>query len=204
MQRAAFVTTLIATSLFAAAGCARTRISSLVAPEARGHTYQRILVIFPVSDLDWRKTAEDEFRNVYSSQGAVFIPSYEVFFPGRQYADEEITALLAEHGVDAALVIALGETGTSTTRTPTQTTARCTVWSSSQGCTAASATTTGGYDISKPWASFTAVLLDVATGSAVWAASARTGGNAFAGTGTLLRSMASRTVGQLRSDGVVA
>ena len=40
-------------------------------------------------------------------------------------------------------------------------------------------------------------LLDAETGSSVWAASARTGGNAFAGTGTLLRSMASRAVKQL-------
>ena len=184
-------------------GCARTRISSLVAPEARGRTYDRILVVFPISDIEWRRTAEEEFGKAYGGQQAVFIPSYKVFFPGRQYTNDEISQLLTDHQVDAALVITLGDAGTSTTRTATQTTARCTIWTSSQGCVQASATTTGGNDISKPWANFTAVLLDASTGSTVWVASARTGGNAFAGTGTLLRSMAQRTVQQLRSDGIV-
>ncbi len=185
------------------AGCARTRISSVVAPEAAGRVYDRILVVFPVDDIEWRRTAEEVFGNAYDGDTAAFVPSYTVFFPGRMYAEDEITRLLAEHRIDAALVIQLGDAGTTTTQTPTQTTARCTLWTSSQGCVQASATTTGGYDVSKPWANFTAVLLDVATGWSVWAASARTGGNAFAGTGTLLRSMAGRTVKQLRTDGLI-
>jgi hypothetical protein len=159
--------------------------------------------MFPVNDLEWRKTAEEEFGQAYEGSWASFVPSYQVFFPGRNYTDREINTVLADHQFDAALVIVLGESGTSTTRTPTQTTAQCTLWNSTQGCVQASAITTGGYDISKPWAGFTAVLLDVESATAVWAATAQTGGNAFAGTGTLLRSMASRTVKQLRADGVV-
>lgn len=203
MGRRHFAALAVLSTVLSVGGCARTRISSLVAPEARDRTYHRLLVVFPVNDLEWRRTAEEGFGEAYDGDTATFIPSYQVFFAGRQYSNEEISGLLAEHRVDAALVIILGDAGVSTTRTPTQTTAQCTIWTSTQGCVQAFAITTGGYDISKPWANFTAVLLDASSGTAVWAASARTGGNAFAGTGTLLRSMAKRTMKQLRADGLV-
>jgi len=186
-----------------AASCAGTSITSMISPEVRGRTYHRVLVVFPLQDLRERQTAENEFRASYSHDSTVFLPSYQVFFPGRQYTPEEVKRLLSTNGVDAALVISLSDAGASRHRTANQTTAQCTLWSSSQGCVQATATTNGGYDISKPWASFTAQLLDASNGQVMWTASARTGGNAFANARTLLKSMAHRTVTQLQTDGVV-
>lgn len=131
-------------TLTVALGCARTSITSMVAPEAEGRKYAHILVVFPISDLEWRREAERHFRQSYARDSQQFIPSHEVLFPGREYSSDEITQILEEHSIDAALVVALNETGESTSRTPSQTTARCTVWTSTQGCVQATETTTGG------------------------------------------------------------
>ena len=190
-------------SVITLAGCASTSITSMVAPEIQGRQFHHVLVVFPVSDLGERKVAETHFREVYFLDSTTFIPSYEVFFPGRQYSKDEMSALLQQHHIDAALVISLQDAGSRTVHTPTHTTAQCTIWTSNQGCVQASSTTTGGYDLSKPWASFSAVLIDASNTQVVWTASARTGGNAFADAHTLLRSLAEKTVGQLRADGIV-
>ncbi len=192
--------------MFAAIGvasCASTRISSMAAPEAQGRTYRHILVVFPIRELSERRTAESQFREAYEADSTQFVPSYTVFFPGRQYTAEEAAELLQRHMIDAALMISLDQAGATTSHTPSSSRTDCTLWMSSDGCVQTTTTTSGGYDISKPWASFTAQLVDVRTGKPAWTSSARTGGNAFANVKTLLKSMANKTVDQLRADGLI-
>jgi len=132
-----------------------------------------------------------------------FIPSHQVFFPGRQYDNTEVATLLREHHIDATLVILPGDVGSTTGYVPPTYTSGCTLWSSTQGCAQVTTTQSGGYSYNKPWAQFTASLYDVNTGKAILVASATTGGNAYAHSSTLVRSMADKTAAQLLGDGLV-
>lgn len=184
-------------------GCASTSMSSLVNSNISPREYQRVMVAFPLADLELRQVAEDEFVR----RAAVpdrFVPSYKLFFPGQQYGDEEFVAVLRENNVDAVLMISLSDAGTSSVYVPQgSSTTTCTTWTSSQGCVQASTSTSGGYSLNKPWASFTAALVDLEQSAVVWYATARTGGNAFADSEDLLRSMARKTMETLNGDGVV-
>jgi hypothetical protein len=57
--------------------------------------------------------------------------------------------------------------------------------------------------VDKPWASFSVTLMDLEQNTVAWYATARTGGNAFADTEDLLRSMARKTIERLAQDGII-
>ena len=185
------------------AACASTSMSSMPSPELRGRSFRNILVVAAFADLGIRRETEDRFA-VASSQGRFrFVPSYQVFFPGRQYTREETAGVLRQYEIDATLVIFPGQAGATSGYVPPTYTSGCTVWSSTSGCSQVTTTQTGGYSYQKPWAQFTAQLYDATTGAAVWVASATTGGNAYASNVTLVHSMADKTVERLTKDSVI-
>jgi hypothetical protein len=183
--------------------CARTSMSSMPAPELAGRNFHHILVVAGLADLGLRQDMEQRIAS-HSSQGSYeFIPSFQVFFPGRQYSPDEVAAALREHQIDATLVVLPGDVGATSGYVPPTYTSGCTIWSSTQGCSQVTTTQTGGFTYQKPWAQFTASLYDVNTGRSIWVATATTGGNAYAGSTTLVRSMADKTAARLLEDGVV-
>jgi len=190
----------VTVALVVAAACAHTNVSSLTAPDAVRLQFRRIMVSVPLTDLEVRRAAEDQFVSTYHGTGVQFIPSYRVLFPGNSYTPDEAQAEIVRDSIDGALFISLNNAGSSAYRTPTNTSTACTATSYYGQC---SSTTTGGYDIHKPWASFTANLFDTRTGQSVWVASERTGGNAYANARTLVRSMARATVQKMEKDGVI-
>lgn len=106
-------------AICASAGCmASTKVSSLPAPKSDGAQYQyhRVLVDLPTGDIDWITTTEDAF----AAKDAAFVTSYNVFFPGRRYGDEDVAAIDKENGIDGLLSVASGEIGISTVTTPSQ------------------------------------------------------------------------------------
>lgn len=195
--------TLLMVLLIGAFGCASTNLSSMTKPEVAKRPYDRILVVFPLQDLELRRIAENEVLNKVRSRNS-FMRSYELFFPGRQYEEQEILDILMQHNIQAVLMIGLSDSGTSSTYVPQlSSSTRCTAWTASQGCVAASTYTSGGYTLDKPWANFTATLFDLEKQEVVWYATAKTGGNAFADNADLVRSMARKTRDTLLEDGLV-
>jgi hypothetical protein len=186
-----------------ALGCARTSMSSMPSPELRGRSFRHILVVASLADLGLRRDMELRVASHGDTGKYDFIPSHQVFFPGRQYSNEEVTSLLRQHRIDATLVISPGDVGSTSGYVPPTYTSGCTVWSSTQGCTQVTTTQTGGYAYNKPWAQFTASLYDANTGTTIWVATATTGGNAFAKSATLVRSMADKTAARLLEDGII-
>jgi len=200
-------------------GCARTHVSSVVAPEALGTVYRRTLVLFPVSDLEARKQVEDRFSYQATCTGAqgsfmpcpfgpppdsaanAFVPSYSLLFPGRASTNEDVARVTAENDLDAALVIMLGSGDPATALTTQTAQARCLLWPTTPGCDVGGMTT-ATYDMSHPWSGFTLVLFDVRSDSVVWVASARSG-DGMAGTNAVLRSLVSSTVVQMRLDSLL-
>src|SRR5713101_7575382 len=184
------------------AGFARTSLSSMPSPDLGGRHYHNILVVAAFADLGIRRETEDRFMSASSEGHFRFVPSYQVFFPGRQYTPEETGALLRKYEIDATLVIFPGQSGATSGYVPPTYTSGCTVWSPTYGCSQVTTTQTGGYSYQKLWAQFTAQLFDATTGAGVWVASATTGGNAFASAVTLVHSMADKTIERLIEDGV--
>jgi hypothetical protein len=203
MQTRTVGTWALAGVAFGIAACARTSMSSMPSPELMGRSFRNILVVAAFADLGIRRETEDRFATSSSEGHFRFVPSYQVFFPGRQYAPEEIKGLLGQYQIDATLVVFPGQAGATSGYVPPTYNSGCTVWNSSTGCTQVTTTQTGGYSYQKPWAQFTARLYDVTTGAAVWVATATTGGNAYASASTLVHSMADKTVQRLTEDGVV-
>jgi hypothetical protein len=205
----------------ALAGCATTSMSSIAAPEARSSSgrYARILVYVAIGDLDIRRQAEDQFvadnppvTAQYDSLGQrqspklahEFIPSYSVLFPGREYTKEQVDAALRANRIDGYLIVTNTESGISTNTTPGSSSTNCTAtdygYQVNANCTTQQHP---GTTYHKPWAKFTANLYDVNTGQSVWYATSTTGGNAFAHWGTVVHSMADKTVERLQQDGVI-
>lgn len=202
-MKAAFRTLSLTGMLLGPVACARTSMTSLPSPELGGRSFHNILVVAAFADLGIRRETEDRFALANYEGHYTFVPSYLVFFPGRQYTTEETRALLQQHQIDATLVIFPGQVGATSGYIPPTYTSGCTVWSSTAGCSQVTTTQTGGYSYQKPWAQFTAQLYDATTGAGVWVASATTGGNAFASAVTLVHSMADKTIQRLTEDYVI-
>ena len=183
------------------AGCAKTSMTSLLNPAAPPSVYEHILVYFPLSDLELRQVVESEFSR--EDDSGRFKPAHLVLFPGQEYSTEQLQQILGRERIQAVLVLSLADAGSNPAHIPQYSNTTCTIWSSSQGCTQARTTTTGGYSVDKPWASFNSTLYDLETGAAVWVATAQSRGNAFADSEDLLRSLARKSVEQLKKDGVI-
>ncbi|MFQ5791109.1 MAG: hypothetical protein ACE5JI_11620 [Acidobacteriota bacterium] len=181
------------------AACASTKMTSMLNPEVASSRYSRIVVAFPLSDLELRKDAELTFAGGGADDR--FLPSHQLFFPGKQYSEEEIAEVFERERVDAVLAIGLSDAGSSGAYIPQTSTTSCSLWSSSQGCLQTT-TTAGGFSVKKPWANFVMMLLDTQA-NVVWVATASTGGNALADSKDLVRSMAKKTREQLARDGLI-
>jgi hypothetical protein len=181
-------------------GCASTSMTSVPNPQVAPRSYQHVLVVFPLADLELRQTAEDE---LVSRAGANFTQSYGVLFPGRTYSAEELASALQENDIDAVLLISLSDAGSTSSYVPPSYSTSCSLYSTSQGCVSTTTSTSGGYSLDKPWANFAATLFDLKQNAVVWYATARSGGNAFADSEDLVRSMVRKTAERLVNDGVV-
>jgi hypothetical protein len=197
------------------AGCAHTAMTSMPAPDLRGRAFHSVLVFAQIADLGLRQTMESRFVALTSdsswwrdSAGVTvpthtMVPSYQVFFPGRDYTSDQITATLRRYGIDATLVITPGERGSTEGFVPPTYTTRCSSFSIAYGCQQTTTTTIGGFSYAKPWQEFSAKLYDASTGEEEWIATATSSGNVFAHTSDLVQSMADKTMERLIADGII-
>lgn len=182
--------------------CAHTSMSSMVAPDVRGRVFHNVLVVGNFADLGIRQDAEYRLAGRSVPGHYQFVPSVDLFFPGREYSSEELRTILRQHSIDATLVITPGQSGATSGYVPPTYTSSCSAWTSA-GCTQVTTSQAGGFSYSRPWQQFSATLYDATSGSSVWVASAGTGGNAFAHALTLVRSMVDKTAERLTHDGLV-
>ena len=202
------------------AGCASANMTSMAAPDVKGHTYARVLVFADIDDLGQRQEAENSLTAV-SVNGVAngdmlcdpicrvpglttaltkFVPAYTVFFPGRQYSLDDIATVLRREQIDATLVVSPTTVGVETVYIPPSYLTTC---SATAGATSCGTNPVGGGTLAKPWEKFAAKLFDVADGRVVWVATSTASGTAFASRSDLIRSMAALTREKLLKDGVV-
>jgi len=189
-----------ALTLLLLASCASASINSIVAPESVGHTYHNVLVLAPFGDIGMRRFVEEAFEGWSQDSGTRFIPAYRLLFPGRSYSQTEVSQILRANRIDATLLLEPESSGTSTSYVPPTYKLSCSQWISGTGCTQVTSSPSGGGEISKPWATFSAKLYDANSGSVAWIATGSGGGNAFANFGNVYSAIAATTVRQLASD----
>lgn len=192
--------TLVLLTIPIFASCiAKTDLQTIVRPEWSPHSFNRILVFHNSGDLGERKTIEDQF----SAANTAFVAAHEVLFPGEDYSESEVRGILQDNRIDAVLLVDPAGQGSSTSVIPGQMTTRCTVTVDGE-CQQTRTTATGPTTIAKPYANFSAQLLELETGTVVWTASAESGGNAFTDQDDLRKSLVSEIIEEFRSIGIVA
>lgn len=187
------------------AGCATTRMTSQINQDVMGRSFGKVLVHGNFQSLEYRQLAEETLcTELARVAGCECLKSSEVFFPGEEYSAEQISIRLSDLKIDGVLTLQPTGSGTSSTYVPqtSHTTGSATVTGNT--VTGSSTTrTSGGYNVSKPWANYEAVLLSTSDGRVAWYATAASGGNAFAGWEDLIKSASNKTVSKLVSDGVL-
>ena len=184
------------------AGCAWTGIDTQTTPFYAGEKYEKLAVMVDVSNAGLARDAERRFVSELSGYGVEAI-EYSTLMPSTiDYSMEERIDALERAGVDAVLYAACTGAGSSSHYVPRTSTTSGRV-NPYTGQVSATTRTYGGYSMSKPWASFTVELLSMSTGDVVWIGYSETSGNAYAGSKTVLRSLADKAAGQLVKDGLV-
>ena len=192
-----------------AAGCARTSITSRVSEELRHRRYYTIFIIAAIHDLELKDAMEDKISKSLDGYGIRSFQDNEEFFPGTTYLLKDYSYFFKQRRVDGVLVVVPVAYGTAQAYIPPTTTSETHGSLRSDGFGgfyyegSTESSTSGGYNVSKPWAEFMATLYDARQGDAVWYATANTKGNALASNKTLVRSMGGKTVKQLHEDGLL-
>ena len=201
-RRSRVVLALLSTLL---AGCATTRMTSQVNPELMDRGFDKVLVQCSFQSLEHRQLAEEKLcEEISRTAGCQCLKSSDVFFPGEEHSAEQIASRVAELDIDGVLTLQPTGSGTSSTYVPQTTHTTGSAKVSGNTITGSSTTQTyGGYNISKPWAAWEAILRSTADGRVAWYATAASGGNAFAGWDDLIRSASTKTVAKLIADGVL-
>ena len=193
----------LACALLLTQGClASTNMASVRNPAWAPRSIDSMLIWVESGDLNVRREMEDEFEAKGWEYDIEIVPALDLFFPGNSYSEDEVSEALGRREITVILHLVPGASGTQVTQRPTTTTTGCSIWTSSQGCVQATSTTSSG-SVSRGYAEHSLSLIDVVDQNTIWTASAATGGNAYAGRGTLRKSLVGKTLEQLIRDGVL-
>ncbi len=191
---------LISISIFAS--CAKTNISSFKDPSASNYKLQKIVVIASNLKFTSRESLEEKTATKLTENGAVGISSLTLFYPTRNYSDEEVVTILNNNNIDGILLLELSDAYSKQTYVPPS------YSSKSKGTVVGNQvninTTTyqyGGYYLNKPIVFFNLKLISTKDGQSLWVGSSRTRGNAFANVDDLFNSLSETAINKLTEDG---
>lgn len=190
-------------------GCASTNITAVKDPAFADRIYLKPAIYANTEDLQWRRSLEDTFVSELKKHGIESLTTIELAPPTREYRPDELAKILADNGVDALLLVEISQTGVENRyipQTSSTTTTHGTV--STSGNSGAyqgqsHTTTTGGYEVSLPWAQMQTSLIDTATGQKAWIASSYTGGDEFTNFDNIRTSYCKEVLRQLIADGLL-
>jgi len=187
------------------AGCASTRMTSFKDPDFYVTSYRRFMVVVDHPNLQTKIDLEQLLAESFLDEGVPATEHYKIFPPTREFTPEQEMEILKERGIDGIVVVVPGNAGyTSTYVPPTVSVTTKTEKTSSGEKTRTNVSTSGGYDIQKPWAEASAKVYDVASGRCAWMSSAFTSGNGFASMNVVNSSFADELVDQLLDQRLVA
>lgn len=217
MQRATAMRTACLTLVICAlVACGSTHIQSARAPNRPAAIYQRLLVVFSLQDLRERERTEAAFVNEATGSGTEFLSATSVIPLQTRHTAQMLRETFGAHGIDAILVLLRSDDPLLGGRAldPVQVRERLagtdflTVFDAATGGTVvapsdrAAGATGQSLPVGDPWVRYTAVLYDASSTSVVWTAATSAEGM-LKMPGDLFRSIARKTVEQLRLDAMI-
>ena len=199
---------VLASTTLLLACVARTSVTSFVDPAYRqDHNFSSVAVFASGVGLEERQTIEDTVAQRFADHGVRAIRGIDIVPPTRQVTDKEWTQDVVASGADTVLIISKTGQGVSHAYIPqtyypgatsgtAQTVGDMTFFNFNQS----PGYTMGGHTISKPRATYSAVLFNVQDEQPMWKADAKSRGSAFADYNDLGRSVADETVDRLIAD----
>lgn len=197
-------------------GCATTRITSIIDREFPPVRYSRILVLCLCGDLELEQRIEAVFCERLEKEGVEGFDATEYWFPFKsqeEFTDEdvaEVSTKLENDEVGAILWLRVTDAWTdySYFRTPTtvKTKGSAQSWGDGRWFTYQSKSYVRGgssITVAKLRKNFRVQLQDLKSGEVIWFGTAKTRGGKFAGLGTLLKSLASGVVDELKEWGFI-
>lgn len=189
-----------AVCLLSLTGCAFTNVSSYKDPSFNDRKITKVLMLSAFQDIGARQRSDQAGCDRFKEYGVDCIPG-TIFLPPTQPlpSKEELLQRCKENGIDSYFVLAMVGAGTSESYVPqsSQTQGQFGPFGQYRSTTQ----TYGGYNVSKPHASFEAKLVDVETGKPAWVATPNSRGNAFADYDDLVMSVIRNSIDKIATDG---
>jgi hypothetical protein len=206
MLRACLILFGATTMLFACV--ARTNVTSFVDPAYRqADSFSSVAVFALGVGLEERQTIEGTVVQRFAGHDVRAVRGIDLVPPTRQVTSEEWTHEVLASGADTVLIITKVGEGVKHAYIPqsyypgaTSGTARTVGDTTFFNFNQSPGYTMGGHTISKPRATYTALLHNLQDGQPIWKADANSRGNAFADSSDLGRSLAEETVDKLFAD----
>lgn len=181
-------------SLLLFVSCATTDISSFKNPEINFAEYKKILVFGNSRDIDFRKTLENDLVLAFAEKQINAVSSIELISPVKEYSSEELKQIFTNNKIDGYLSVAVVTVSEESIYVPqTTSTQYRSQYVNGQLISVPYTTTSGGYSLSYPKASFEIILTDITTGDIAFKATANSEGDEFSNMKTISKSL-SKTI----------
>ena len=191
-------------------GCvATTKVASYTDPGyVTANKFHHVIVMCGVATLAERQQAESIAVAELAKIGVRGTRAIDILPPTRNLSSEEVAEATSKVGADSVLIMRLGDRDVAHTYVPPtyhpgKTTSTVNFYGSQAYVTTYQSPgyTTGGYNIKKPRATYSAELYELKSGAMVWRGEGSSRGNAFASFEDLTLSAAREFVKTLRADG---
>lgn len=175
--------------------CASTDISSFKNPDISFSDYKKIMVYGNSRDINFQKTIEADLVTAFAENNIIAVSSIELISPVKEYTTDEIQKILIENEIDGYLSVAVVSASEESVYIPQSSH----TWYRSQYVNGTFTsvpytTTSGGYSVSYPKASFDIILTDIKSGKIAFKATANSEGDEFSDMETISESLSAAIV----------
>ena len=182
-------------------GCAWTDVTSIKNPQLSNIQFSKIMVTYAVKDMALRKYSEYAFINNLNKNGINAVASIDLLPPIKDYSDEELGSILRKNQIDGVMEVLFTDAYSSKHYVPK--TSYTYGSASLYGNNLYGSSTTlysGGQSYSKPRTKYEINVWAINLGKIFWKATTLTKGNAYAGSKTMIDSLAQEVVEKFISD----
>lgn len=183
-----------------------TKVESTLDPDYRGFRPTKVLLAVENASQEVRSEIEERLTKELGAKGVQVVPNRKLFLPTREYSPQDRLATFEKEGIQAALVVSIGETASSIMAVATQTYGTANIQPSGQGYYATGSSTAVPIYNARSKAEFSAVLFDVAKNRAAWYADVlvKAQGTLFVSEKGDAKGLVKGVVEGLEDDGLVA
>jgi hypothetical protein len=197
-------TVLFILALFLFSGCAGTNITSQINKKNTDCHYGRLLVLVCFSDPNLRQQAEDKVcSDMNRLSSCECLKSYDLFFPGKGYTQNEAKAILTENKIDGILIFQRSS-GVESNYDPETSKSIGRAFLMGNALLGSNKTESNGItNTARPSAKYRTTLMSTSDNQIVWYAQASTTGIVLTTVDNLLENASNETVKRLIDDGII-